>query len=48
MQKDQYLISHVTNLLDHMGCAKLYTKLNLCAGYYNVHVAAGHKWKTAF
>jgi len=27
---------------------KVYTKLNLRAGYYNVHVAVGHKWKTAF
>ena len=47
-QKDQYPIPLVTNLLDQLGSAKVYTKLDLCAGYYNVRVAAGHKWKTAF
>src|SRR5882724_11770888 len=46
--KDQYLIPLITNLLYQLGSTKVYTKLNLHAGYYNVHVAAGHKWKTAF
>jgi len=46
--KDQYPITLITNLLDQLGSAKVYTKLNLHAGYYNVCVAAGHKWKTAF
>jgi len=45
---DQYLIPLVTNLLNQLGSAKVYTKLDLCAGYYNVRVAVGHKWKTAF
>src|SRR5882724_6887507 len=47
-QKDRYLIPLVTNLLDQLGSMKVYTKLNLHAGYYNVCVAVGHKWKTAF
>src|SRR5467141_3681163 len=47
-RKDWYLIPLVTNLLDQVGSTKVYTKLDLCAGYYNVHVATGHKWKTAF
>src|SRR5882724_9264544 len=47
-QKDQYPIPLVTNLLDQLGRTKVYTKLDLHAGYLNVHVAAGHKWKTAF
>src|SRR5882724_9401871 len=46
--KDRYLIPLVTNLLDQLGNAKVYTKLDLHAGYYNFHVAAGHEWKTAF
>ena len=46
--KDQYLIPLITNLLDQLGSAKVYTKLDLRAGYYNVHVAVGHEWKTAF
>jgi len=47
-QKDQYQIPLVTNLLKQLGSVKVYTKLNLRAGYYNVHVAVGHEWKTAF
>src|SRR5882724_7082134 len=47
-QKDQYLIPLVTNLLNQLGSAKVYTKLNLHAGYYNVRIAAGDEWKTAF
>jgi len=47
-QKDRYLIPLVTNLLDQLGSVKVYTKLDLCAGYYNVRIAAGHEWKTAF
>src|SRR5882724_5668864 len=46
--KDQYPIPLVTNLLDQLGSEKVYTKLYLCAGYYNVCVAACHEWKTAF
>ena len=47
-RKDWYLIPLVTNLLDQLGSTKVYTKLELCAGYYNVRIAAGHEWKTAF
>jgi len=45
---DWYPIPLVTNLLDQLGSMKVYTKLNLHAGYYNVCITAGHKWKTAF
>ena len=48
MWKDQDPIPLVTNLLNQLGSAKVYTKLDLRAGYYNVHVAVGHEWKTAF
>jgi len=27
---------------------KVYTKLDHCTGYYNVHIAVGHEWKTGF
>src|SRR5882724_1559953 len=47
-KKDHYPIPFVTNLLDQLGSAKVYTKLDLRTGYYNVRVAAGHEWKTAF
>jgi len=47
-KKDHYPIPLITNLLDQLGSAKVYTKLDLRAGYYNVRVAAGHEWKTTF
>ena len=47
-QKHRYPIPLIANLLDQLGSAKVYTKLNLCTGYYNVHVMAIHEWKTAF
>src|SRR5882672_3969557 len=47
-RKDRYPIPLVTNLLDQLSSAKIYTKLDLHTGYYNVCVTTGHKWKTAF
>src|SRR5882672_7212089 len=47
-RKDWYPIPLVTNLLDQLGSADLVTPLDLRAGYYNVRIAAGHEWKTAF
>src|SRR5882724_9652085 len=47
-QKDRYPIPLITNLLDQLWSMKVYTKLDLRAGYYNVCVTAGHEWKTAF
>jgi len=46
-RKDRYLIPLVTNLLNQLGSTKVYTKLDLHAGYYNVCVAVGYEWKTA-
>src|SRR5882724_7529142 len=47
-QKDQYPIPPITNLLNQLGSTKVYAKLNLCTGYYNVQVTFGHEWKTVF
>src|SRR5882724_11689143 len=47
-QKDRYPNPLITNLLDQLGSAKVYTKLDLRTGYYNVCVTVGHEWKTAF
>ena len=38
----------VTNLIDQLGSANIYTKFDLRAGYYNVRIASGHEWKTTF
>src|SRR6266481_1240918 len=47
-RKNHYPIPLVTNLIDQLGSAKIYTKFDLRAGYYNVQIAAGHEWKTVF
>jgi len=39
-RKDRYPIPLVANLLDQLGSAKVYTKLDLRTGYYNVRIAA--------
>src|SRR5882724_7919285 len=44
---DWYPIPLITNLLNQLGSAKVYTKLDLHAGYHNVRIAVGHEWKTA-
>ena len=36
------------NLIDQLSSAKIYTKFDLHAGYYNVRIASGHEWKTTF
>ena len=38
----------VTNLIDQLGSAKIYTKFDLRARYYNVCITSGHEWKTTF
>src|SRR6266481_9002008 len=47
-RRDQYPIPLITNLINQLGSAQIYTKFDLRAGYYNVCIAAGHEWKTTF
>ena len=47
-RKNRYPIPLVSNLIDQLGLAKIYTMFDLRAGYYNVRIASGHKWKTSF
>jgi len=47
-RRDRYPIPLVTNLIDQLSSAQIYTKFDLRAGYYNVRIAAGHEWKTTF
>ena len=36
------------NLIDQLGSAKIYTRFDLRASYYNVCITSSHKWKTTF
>lgn len=48
LKKDKYPIPLIAGTLDRLRKAKLFTKLDLRSGYYNVRVAEGDEWKTAF
>ena len=47
-KKDRYPLPLITDLLDRAGCAKIYTKIDLRIGYFNVWIAEGDEWKTTF
>ena len=46
--KDRYPLPLMSELMDRVGRAKWFTKLDLKNGYNLVRVASGHEWKTAF
>lgn len=45
--KNQYPLSLFSWLLDRLGQAKIYTKIDLCGAYNLVCIKEGDKWKTA-
>ncbi len=47
-KKDRYPLPLISDLLDFMHSAHIYTKLDLQHAYHLVHIAEGDKWKTAF
>jgi RNase H-like domain found in reverse transcriptase/Reverse transcriptase (RNA-dependent DNA polymerase)/Integrase zinc binding domain/Integrase core domain/Chromo (CHRromatin Organisation MOdifier) domain len=46
--KSRYPIPLVSNVLDRLRTAKVYSKIDLRWGYHNVRVKEGDEWKTAF
>ncbi|KAF8830708.1 hypothetical protein HHX47_DHR2000968 [Lentinula edodes] len=47
-KKNRYPLPLIGTLVDQLRKAKIFTKIDLRAGYNNVRVAQGHEWKTAF
>ena len=47
-KKDCYPLPHITNLLDSLRKAKIYSKINLWHTYHLVQIQEGNKWKMAF
>lgn len=47
-RKNCYSISHITNLIDTLSKALIFTKINLQWKYNNVCIYEGNEWKTAF
>jgi hypothetical protein len=46
--KNRYLILLVSEMLDRLSKAKIYSKLNLRDTYYRLRIREGDEWKTAF
>ena len=46
--KNTYPLLLVGELLDKLGGANWFTKLDICWGYHNVQIKEGDEWKTAF
>ena len=47
-RKDSYPIPLTAELLDRFRAAKVFTTLDMRAGYYNVRIREGDEWKTSF
>lgn len=46
--KDSYPLSLISELLDKLSGATIFSKLDLGSGYNNVHIKDGDQWKVAF
>jgi Reverse transcriptase (RNA-dependent DNA polymerase)/RNase H-like domain found in reverse transcriptase len=47
-KKSRYALPLINELLNRLRHAMIYTKIDLCDSYYNIQVAEGHEWLTAF
>ena len=48
MIKDRYPLPLMSELIDHVGKAQWFTKLDLKNSFNLVQIASSHEWKTAF
>jgi len=46
--KNNYPLPLISQLVDKLKGCKLFTKMDLCWGYNNVHIKEGDEWKAAF
>jgi len=46
--KNRYPLLLILGLLNQLGHAKVYTKIDLCGSYNLVHIREGDEWKTTF
>ena len=41
-------IPHIANLLDHLGCARFFSLVDLAIAYHQIRIKQGHEHCTAF
>ena len=46
--RNAYLLPLISEIIDKVGKAKVFTKLDLRWGYNNVRIKEGDEWKAAF
>jgi hypothetical protein len=45
--KNRYPLPRINDLFDHLSGAKVFSRINLCSGYYQIRIKEGDKEKTA-
>ena len=48
MRKDRYPLLHINDLLERLGKASIFTKIDLRNAYHLLRIKEGDEWKTAF
>ena len=48
MVKNYYPLSLISEILDRLSSAKIYTKLDLRDVYHHIQIKEGKEWMTAF
>ena len=47
-EPDQFPIPLLQKMIDKVQGAKLFSKVDICKGFYNIHVTEGDEWKATF
>ena len=48
MRKDHYLLPRINDLIERLGKASIFTKIDLPNAYHLLRIKEGDEWKTTF